>query len=149
MNRIKQKILFGGTAALLLVAISIGLPFITKSKESQEFLSIFQNSREKNISYVDSNASRYILECCRNPDVALALLRESGFDVKVVSNFEEVKRLNKHWETEGKAYDQFVFAEAKPSGIMFWRIFTKYHVTLFIRENSIEAASVRSDTSMP
>lgn len=152
----KKSIVF---ALLFLGLIAIQSRDTTMAKESQravpegEFIDLFIKGKYD----ITGPATEYINACCKDPDKAIRLLRDNGFEVSIVSEPEEVERLNRHydqsrrsWPAEDRLdFDKFVSGERWRSAWRFWDIFARYKVSLFIRDGKIERVWARVDRTMP
>lgn len=112
----------------------------------ERFIDLFHDAKGRNVT---PEATRYIEACCKDKDAAIKLLKDNRFEVKIASGPERVKELNKHWKTEDKSYEEFIFGSRGAGWLRIWRIFTVYKVVLFIKNGKIERVYAAVDTTYP
>ncbi|MGE3468490.1 MAG: hypothetical protein AB7J13_16330, partial [Pyrinomonadaceae bacterium] len=101
------------------------------------------------------------LNCCKDRDAAVRLLRKNGFDLTITSSPDRVSWLNEKYEQSKRSrqqsnpdyvyemYDEFVFGQRRPSLWRFWlRLNTHYRVSLFIKDGEVRWVTGRVDIGM-
>lgn len=136
-------------AGLALIAV---LAAYSEKNQDGKLLGLFHAVPWSASKSVSAEAENLIQSCCKKADAAVQLLQESGFKVTRVSSPEEVERLNRahdqsrrNWPPEDQIeFDEFV-SGSRGAGWRFWRMLSRYEVTLFIKNDEVER--VRADVS--
>ena len=104
-----------------------------KNMPSQSFIGMFhaQGSRWRNIS---EDVTRYMQACCKTRQEAIALLRMNGFSVQ---EFPQPENLERSTKEAGFDHDQFIAGVRLPGLFRFWRFFTEYRVTVYLKNEEI------------
>jgi len=147
------------SSVLLYSASNVG-DVMQKRNYAEDLIQIFRDGQAVNnreVIILSESVGRIFLECCKNRDQGVELLKQAGFQVHVSEKTRlEITKYNKLYNTD-KEYDQFVFS-TRPAYLwqtskigQFLRFILlflpskEYSVTLFINNGKIEKVFARAD----
>lgn len=124
-------------------------------KNHDSFIELFEKSFEggdESVAIVEKRRATiqaYIEKCCNSRESVLKLLKDTGFKVSTIET-PNPQKLELSIQQLGVKHDGYsIFAERSPKAIQFWRIFTKYRISVYFQEGEIVYVSALVETSLP
>lgn len=139
---------------------------VSKNFSEKKFLDLFtEKTRLDETKTILENRQilirAYIMQCCRDKDDAVKLLKSHGFKVRVVSDPAVVPDINRQYEQSKNGwlksdpsyvkedYDEFIRSKR---GFIFpriWDWFLEYRVSLYIKDGSVRYVSTYEERNLP
>ena len=94
---------------------------------------------------ISEDITQYIMSCCEKRSQAIQLLEDYGFKVKVYNN-PDPQKLAQSIRESGLDHDEIVYGRRSAGIFRFWRIFTYYQVTLYLKDGEVIGVYATANT---